>query len=94
MGIILWGSGNSHALVELGTSPDVVEDPTSAFPRGQTAANLESRRGHKGVARYLAEAHLSSHLYSLSPNENVMDSVSANIATEKATQMQYRVLMG
>lgn len=74
------------ALVKLGTSPDAVEDPTPAFPGGQTAADLASSRGHKGIAGYLAEAHLSSHLHSLSPNENVMDSVSANIAAEKAAQ--------
>ncbi|RVW55944.1 Calmodulin-binding transcription activator 2 [Vitis vinifera] len=74
------------ALVKLGTSPDAVEDPTPAFPGGQTAADLASSRGHKGIAGYLAEAHLSSHLCSLSPSENVMDSVSANIAAEKAAQ--------
>ena len=34
----------------------------------------------------MAEAHLSSHLYSLSPNEDVMDFVSANIVAEKVSQ--------
>ena len=34
----------------------------------------------------MAEAHLSSHLYSLSPNEDVMDFVSANIVAEKVAQ--------
>ncbi|RYR38515.1 hypothetical protein Ahy_A09g043552 isoform B [Arachis hypogaea] len=46
------------ALVKLGAIPGLVDDPTSAFPRGETAADLASSRGYKGIAGYLAEADL------------------------------------
>lgn len=78
--------GTVIALVRLGAAPGAVEDPTSAFPGGQTAADLASSRGHKGIAGYLAEADLTSHLSLLTVDENVMDSVSATIAAEKAIE--------
>ncbi|KAF8392698.1 hypothetical protein HHK36_023047 [Tetracentron sinense] len=72
------------ALVRLGAAPGAVEDPTSVFPGGRTAADLASSRGHKGIAGYLAEADLTSHLSSLTLKESVMDSVAATIAAERA----------
>ncbi|OVA16678.1 IQ motif [Macleaya cordata] len=74
------------ALVRLGAAPGAVDDPTSKFPGGRTAADLASSRGHKGIAGYLAEADLTSHLSSLTLNESVMDSVAATIAAEKAIE--------
>lgn len=74
------------ALVKLGAAPGAVEDPTPAFPGGRTAADLASSRGHKGIAGYLAEADLSSHLSSLTVNENGMDNVAAALAAEKANE--------
>ncbi|XP_072975086.1 calmodulin-binding transcription activator 3-like [Typha angustifolia] len=74
------------ALVNLGADPGAVEDPTSKFPQGQTAADLASIRGHKGIAGYLAEAHLTSHLSSLVLKESAMDSISASLASEKAVE--------
>lgn len=73
------------ALVRLGAAPGAVEDPTPAFPGGQTAADLASSRGHKGIAGYLAEADLTSHLSSLTVNENGMDHIAATLAADKAT---------
>lgn len=70
----------------MGAAPGAVEDPTPAFPGGQTAADLASSRGHKGIAGYLAEADLSSHLSSLTVNENGMDNVAAALAAEKANE--------
>ncbi|KAF8387689.1 hypothetical protein HHK36_026343 [Tetracentron sinense] len=75
------------ALVRLGAAPGAVEDPTAIFPGGQTAADLASSRGHKGIAGYLAEADLTSHLSSLTLKESVMDSVAATIAAEKAIEI-------
>ena len=72
------------ALIGLGVAPGAVDDPTSAFPGGQTAADLASSRGYKGIAGYLAEADLTGHLSSLSVNENDMDSAAATIAAENA----------
>ncbi|KAL5849044.1 hypothetical protein ACOSQ4_007057 [Xanthoceras sorbifolium] len=71
-------------LIRLGAAPGAVEDPTPAFPGGQTAADLASTRGHKGIAGYLAEADLTSHLFSLTINQNGMDNVAATLAAEKA----------
>ncbi|XP_020583062.1 calmodulin-binding transcription activator 1-like isoform X2 [Phalaenopsis equestris] len=73
-------------LLKLGASPGAIEDPTSKFPVGQTAADLASSRGHKGIAAYLAEADLTSHLNSMSIAENVMGSVSASLAAEEAVE--------
>ncbi|XP_038980339.1 calmodulin-binding transcription activator 1-like isoform X2 [Phoenix dactylifera] len=74
------------ALIRLGAAPGAVEDPTSKFPQGQTAADLASSRGHKGIAGYLAEADLTSHLSSLALKEGVMESVSATLAAQKAIE--------
>ncbi|KAG1371407.1 calmodulin-binding transcription activator 1 [Cocos nucifera] len=73
-------------LIRLGAAPGAVEDPTSKFPHGQTAADLASNRGHKGIAGYLAEADLTSHLSSLALNESVTDSVSATLGAQKAIE--------
>ncbi|PSR97854.1 Calmodulin-binding transcription activator 3 like [Actinidia chinensis var. chinensis] len=73
------------ALVRLGAAAGAVDDPTSASPGGQTASDLASGRGHKGIAGYLAEADLTSHLSSLTLGENSMESAAATIAAEKAT---------
>lgn len=67
------------ALVKLGAAPGVVDDPTSAFPRGQTAADLASGRGHKGIAGYLGEADLTSQFSTLTVNENEMDNIATTI---------------
>uniref|UniRef100_A0A5B6ZN30 Putative calmodulin-binding transcription activator 3 isoform X1 n=2 Tax=Davidia involucrata TaxID=16924 RepID=A0A5B6ZN30_DAVIN len=74
------------ALVRLGAAPDAVDDPRPTSPGGQTAAVLASSRGHKGMAGYLAERELTSHLISLRLNENSMDSTVATIAAEKAIE--------
>ncbi|KAJ0036031.1 hypothetical protein Pint_24238 [Pistacia integerrima] len=73
------------ALVRLGAAPGAVEDPTPAFPGGQTAADLASSRGHKGIAGYLAEADLTSHVSSLTVNEIGIDDIAATLAADKAT---------
>ncbi|XP_020108289.1 calmodulin-binding transcription activator 1-like isoform X3 [Ananas comosus] len=73
------------ALVRLGVDPGAVEDPTSTSPQGLTAADLASARGHKGIAGFLAEAHLTSHLSSLALKKKVGNSVSATLAAEKTT---------
>lgn len=76
------------ALVRLGAAPGAVDDPTPTFPGGKTAADLASSSGHKGIAGYLAEADLISHVSSLNMNENVMDSLAATIAAENAVNTE------
>jgi hypothetical protein len=77
----------------LGAAPGAVEDPTAASPGGKTAADLASSREHKGIAGYLAEAALISHLSSLTVNENVMDNVAATIAAEKAIETTEQIVL-
>lgn len=79
------------ALIRLDVDPTAVDDPIPAFPGGQSAADLASARGHKGIAGYLAEAFLSRHLSSLHIDQNEMDSVAATIALEKATDTAAQV---
>lgn len=76
----------------MGAAPGAVDDPTSTSPGGKTAADLASSRGHKGIAGYLAEADLTTHLSSLTFNENVMDSVAATIAAEKAIETAAQIV--
>lgn len=73
-------------LVRLGASPGAVDDPTSAFPRGQTAADLASSRGHKGIAGYLAEADLTAHLCTLTDGENYKDNIKVNVNIDESIQ--------
>ncbi|KAK9136583.1 hypothetical protein Sjap_007177 [Stephania japonica] len=70
-------------LVKLGAAPGAVDDPTSKFPGGQTAADLAYSRGHKGIAGYLAEAHLTRHLNSSTVKQNVLGGAAATIAAEE-----------
>ncbi|XP_027921884.1 calmodulin-binding transcription activator 2-like isoform X3 [Vigna unguiculata] len=72
------------ALVKLGAAPGAVEDPTSALPPGQTAADLASSRGHKGIAGYLAEADLINRLSILTVKENGAGNIATTIATDSA----------
>ncbi|XP_017437697.1 calmodulin-binding transcription activator 1 isoform X2 [Vigna angularis] len=74
------------ALVKLGAAPGAVEDPTSALPPGQTAADLASSRGHKGIAGYLAEADLINRLSILTVKENETGNIATTIATDSAFQ--------
>lgn len=63
-----------------------MDDPTSAFPRGQTAADLASSRGHKGIAGYLAEADLTAHLCTLTDGENYKDNIKVNVNIDESIQ--------
>ncbi|KAI8032144.1 Calmodulin-binding transcription activator 3 [Camellia lanceoleosa] len=52
-------------LLSLDAAPGALTDPSPIYPDGQTPADLASSKGHKGIAGYLAESALSSHLQSL-----------------------------
>ncbi|CAA6661705.1 unnamed protein product [Spirodela intermedia] len=73
-------------LATLGSSPGALTDPTRKYPEGQTAADLASARGHKGISGYLAEVDLAGQLSLLVQKESVMDSVAAALAAEKAIE--------
>ncbi|WOK96064.1 calmodulin-binding transcription activator 1 isoform X1 [Canna indica] len=72
-------------LVRLGAAAGAVEHPTSKVPIGKTAADLASSRGHKGIAGYLAEADLTSHLSSLTVKEGEKGT-PVNLAAEKVIE--------
>ncbi|XP_059308105.1 calmodulin-binding transcription activator 1-like isoform X1 [Lycium ferocissimum] len=57
-------------LIALGAAPGALTDPTPKHTSGRTPADLASSNGHKGIAGYLAESSLSSHLSSLELKEN------------------------
>ncbi|XP_049364623.1 calmodulin-binding transcription activator 3-like isoform X2 [Solanum verrucosum] len=56
-------------LISLGAAAGALTDPTPKHPTGRTPADLASSNGHKGIAGYLAESSLSSHLSSLELKE-------------------------
>ncbi|WOL02745.1 hypothetical protein Cni_G11464 [Canna indica] len=53
------------ALIAMGAAPGLLTDPTPEFPSGRTPADLASANGHKGIAGFLAESSLTSHLSTL-----------------------------
>ncbi|KAF7137542.1 hypothetical protein RHSIM_Rhsim07G0149000 [Rhododendron simsii] len=57
--------------MSLGAPPDALTDPNPIYPSGQTAADLASSNGHKGIAGYLAESALSSHLTTLQLKDTI-----------------------
>eukprot|EP00250_Pteridium_aquilinum_P015682 c22699_g1_i1 orf=609-3917(+) len=65
------------ALMASGAAPGAKTDPTSVFPAGQTPADLASAEQHKGIAGYLAESSLTSHLSSLTLKSKFSESLPA-----------------
>ncbi|XP_043719498.1 calmodulin-binding transcription activator 1-like isoform X2 [Telopea speciosissima] len=66
------------ALVSLGAAPGALTDPTPKHPSGRTPADLASGNGHKGIAGYLAESSLTSHLSSLTLKDTSDGNVPGN----------------
>ncbi|ONK75551.1 uncharacterized protein A4U43_C03F18080 [Asparagus officinalis] len=52
-------------LIGLGAATGALTDPSPEFPSGSTPADLASSSGHKGIAGFLAECSLTSHLVAL-----------------------------
>lgn len=57
-------------LIANGAAAGALTDPTSEFPSGRTPADLASTNGHKGIAGFLAESALTSHLSALTLKES------------------------
>lgn len=72
-------------LMSLGAAPGALTDPNPLYPSGQTAADLASGKGHKGIAGYLAESALSSHLTTLQLKDNI-EGDAVDISGIKAVQ--------
>ncbi|GAB2280648.1 hypothetical protein Dimus_015275 [Dionaea muscipula] len=73
------------ALVASGASPGAVTDPYSQDPRGRTPASIAAAYGHQGLAGYLSELALTSHLSSLALQESELSGCSADVEAEEVT---------
>ncbi|KAF0911884.1 hypothetical protein E2562_012355 [Oryza meyeriana var. granulata] len=62
-------------LIANGAAAGALTDPTSEFPSGRTPADLASTNGHKGIAGFLAESSLTSHLSALTIKDSKDSSV-------------------
>ncbi|RWW70121.1 hypothetical protein BHE74_00022215 [Ensete ventricosum] len=74
------------ALLAAGASAGLVTDPTAQDPVGKTPGFLASARGHKGLAGYLSEVALTSHLSSLVIEESEISKGSAEVEAERAVE--------
>ncbi|KAJ9176167.1 hypothetical protein P3X46_011509 [Hevea brasiliensis] len=71
------------ALIASGASAGAVTDPTSRDPIGKTPASIAASSGHKGLAGYLSEVALTSHLSSLTLEESELSKGSAEAEAER-----------
>ncbi|XP_068666071.1 calmodulin-binding transcription activator 4-like isoform X1 [Aristolochia californica] len=71
------------ALVAAGASAGAVTDPTSQNLSGYNPASIAAARGYKGLAGYLSEVALTSHLSSLTLEENEISKCSAAVEAER-----------
>ncbi|XAR64385.1 hypothetical protein NMG60_11024698 [Bertholletia excelsa] len=72
------------ALIASGALAWTVTDPNSKDPTGQTPASIAAAYGHNGLAGYLSEVALTSHLLSLKLGEREPSKNSANAEAEIA----------
>lgn len=70
------------ALIASGAFPGAVTDPTRHDPVGKTAASIADASGHRGLAGYLSEVALTSHLSSLTLEESELSKGSAALQAE------------
>ncbi|PKA56951.1 Calmodulin-binding transcription activator 4 [Apostasia shenzhenica] len=73
-------------LLASGALAGAVTDPTPQDPVGKTAGAIAAASGHKGLAGYLSEADLTSHLSSLTINECEISKSNAALKAEKAVE--------
>ncbi|KAI3426817.1 uncharacterized protein J3R85_009690 [Psidium guajava] len=71
------------ALLASGASAGAVTDPSCQDPTGKTPASIAASSGHKGLAGYLSEVALTSHLSSLTLEESELSRGSAELEAER-----------
>ncbi|XP_064975474.1 calmodulin-binding transcription activator 4-like isoform X3 [Musa acuminata AAA Group] len=71
------------ALLAAGASAGAVTNPTSEDPAGKTPASLAVDNGHKGLAGYLSEAALTTHLFSLTTEKTKILEGSASMEADR-----------
>lgn len=70
------------SLIASGASAGAVTDPSAQDPIGKTAASIAARSGHKGLAGYLSEVAVTSHLSSLTLEESELSKSSAELQAD------------
>ncbi|CAJ1938826.1 unnamed protein product [Sphenostylis stenocarpa] len=70
------------SLVASGASAGAVTDPTAQDPIGKTAASIAASKGNKGLAGYLSEVAVTSHLSSLTLEESELCKNSAELQAD------------
>jgi len=70
------------SLVASGASAGAVTDPTAQDPIGKTAASIAASNGNKGLAGYLSEVAVTSHLSSLVLEESELSKSSAQLQAD------------
>lgn len=74
------------SLLASGAFAGAVTDPTSQDPLGKTAGAIAASSGHKGLAGYLSEADLTSHLSALTTEECEFSKGTAVLEAERAVE--------
>lgn len=70
------------SLIASGASAGAVTDPSAQDPIGKTAASVAASSGHKGLAGYLSEVAVTSHLSSLTLEETELSKSSAELQAD------------
>ncbi|KAL1539241.1 calmodulin-binding transcription activator 4 [Salvia divinorum] len=71
------------ALIASGASAGAVTDPNSQDHTGKTPASVAASYGHRGLAGYLSEVELTTHLTSLTLVESELSKGSAALEAER-----------
>lgn len=75
------------ALVANEASAGAVADPTSLEPSGKNPASIAAECGHKGLAGYLSEVALTTHLNVLKLEESEISKGSAAVEAERTVEI-------
>ncbi|KAK9050897.1 hypothetical protein SSX86_027522 [Deinandra increscens subsp. villosa] len=70
-------------LIASGAYAGAVTDPSHQDPTGKTPASIAATYGHNGLAGYLAEVELTTHLSSLTLKESELSKCSADVEAER-----------
>ncbi|KAG5227956.1 calmodulin-binding family protein [Salix suchowensis] len=74
------------SLLASGASAGAVTDPSPQDPIGKTPASIAATSGHMGLAGYLSEMALTSHLSSLRLGESELSKGSAELQAERTLE--------
>lgn len=70
-------------LLASGAYAGAITDPSQQDPTGKTPASIAATYGHNGLAGYLAEVELTTHLSSLTLKESELSKCAADVEAER-----------